>query len=324
MSSLSKHASILIPTVVFVVLFIIITSKVFSELVTLVIVCSVSGPIFFLDRLTAKPLMLKRPNITSALNVIIVEVVFISITLGYYSRFSDITLIIGTLPLPILLYSILGYVLIKSRKSGTKNQSYIVNEDLTSRVQTLLPGITGAQVFVSDETGMRGIVKEIRKPVIGVVFRSDASQILSAEETDAALVDYTLLANGNYSTKILFYIFTVFVLQFDTIIGSFLILPYMDSVILQIIPISFLVATVASIALLGKIFLRITYAPILKCDLETLQTIRNREAVKSMIRKVSESRGITMSIMNSRYEKVKRIQEKQINRRISLVENARY
>jgi hypothetical protein len=75
---------------------------------------------------------------------------------------------------------------------------------------------------------------------------------------------------------------------------------------------------------MGKILMWISHSPFRACDIQTLRIIRDRDSVKSMIRKVSENRDVPVSIMNSRYERVKRIQEKEVNRRISAVENARF
>ena len=324
MAKFPRDVSFIIAGVVFAFLIELILTKVFNELIALAIVCAISGPLVFLIGLVKGPLEIKRTPITSAFNVIFVEIIFITITLVSYSGFGDLSLIIGILPVPIMLYSILGYLLIKSLKTSANNSGYTLDRDLTSRLHALLPDVADAQVFLSEGAGMRGIVKEIRKAATGVVFRKDALQILNQNEIDAALVEYTLLARGNYATKIIFYIFSIFSLQFDILIESILIVPRINSTILQVILIAILLSTVISIVLMGKILVWITHAPIRGCDIQTLRIIKDRDSVKSMIRKVSESRDIPLSIMNNRYEKVKRIQEKEVNRRIWLVENARY
>ena len=324
MAKFPRNVSFIIAGVVFAFLIELILTKVFNELIALAIVCAISGPLVFLTGLGKSPLEIKRAPITSAFNVIFVEIIFITITLVSYSGFGDLSLIIAILPVPIMLYSILGYLLIKSLKTRANNSGYTLDRDLTSRLHALLPDIADAQVFFSEGAGMRGIVNEIRKSATGVVFRKDALQILNQNEIDAALVEYTLLAKGNYATKTIFYIFSIFSLQFDILIESVLIAPSINSTILQVILIAILLSTVISIALIGKILMWITHVPIRGCDIQTLRIIKDRDSVKSMIRKVSENRDIPLSIMNNKYEKVKRIQEKEVNRRISLVENARY
>ena len=324
MAKFPRNVSFIIAGVVFAFLIELILTKVFNELIALAIVCAISGPLVFLIGSVKSPMAIKRTPIISAFNAIFVEIIFIIITLELYSRFDDLSLFIGILPVPIMLYSILGYLLIKGRKPRANNSGYTSDRDLTSRLHALLPDIADAHVFISEGAGMRGMVKEIRNPATGVVFRKDALQILNQNEIDAALVEYTLLAKGNYATKTLFYIFSIFSLQFDIMIGSVLITPVIESHILQIILILILLSTVISIALMVKILMWITHAPIRACDIQTLRIIKDRDSVKSMIRKVSENRDIPVSIMNNRYERVKRIQEKEVNRRISLVENARY
>ncbi|MHB1707887.1 MAG: hypothetical protein ACYCT2_00215 [Thermoplasmataceae archaeon] len=324
MANLPKNVPFITVAVVFALLIGVILSKALNEFIALAVVCFIPGPMVFLVGLGKSHMAVKQTPIASAFNVIFVEIIFITVTLESYSGFSDLSLIIGILPVPIMLYSILGYLLIKSRKSGADNSGYTLDRDLTSRLHDLFPDIADAKVFVSEGAGMRGIVKEIRKPATGVVFRKDALQILNQSEIDAALVEYALLARGNYAPKTLFYIFSVFSLQIDILIGSVLITPNIVSHTLQILLIVILLSTVISIALLGKILMWISHAPIRACDLQTLRIIKNPDCVKSMIRKVSENRDIPVSIMNNRYERVKRIQEKEVNRRISLVENARY
>ena len=324
MTNFPKNASYLIVAVVFTLLFGIVLSRMLDELISLAIVCGVSGPMVFLVGGGKSSRVVKRAPIASALNVIFVEIIFITVTLESYSRFSDLSLIAGILPVPIMLYSILGYLLIKSRKSVADNPGYTLDRDLTSRLNDIFPGIADVRAFISEGTGMRGIVKEVRKPAAGVVFRKDALQILNQNEIDAALVEYALLAKGNYAPKTLFYIFSMFSLQIDILIGSVLITPDIVSSILQIVLIVILLSTLISIALMGKILMWISHSPFRACDIQTLRIIRDRDSVKSMIRKVSENRDVPVSIMNSRYERVKRIQEKEVNRRISAVENAMF
>ena len=324
MPNFPKNASYIIAAVVFALLIEIVLSRIFDEFISLAIVCCISGPLVFLVGGVKSSMAVKRAPIISAFNVIFVEVIFITVTLGSYSGFSDLSLIIGILPVPIMLYSILGYLLIKSRRSVADNSGYTLDKDLTSRLHDLLPAFADTRVFISEGTGMRGIVKEVRKPATGVVLRKDALQILNQNEIDAAIVEYTLLANGNYAPRTLFYIFSMFSLQIDILIGSVLITPDIVSSILQIVLIVILLSTLISIALMGKILMWISHSPFRACDIQTLRIIRDRDSVKSMIRKVSENRDVPVSIMNSRYERVKRIQEKEVNRRISAVENARF
>ncbi len=324
MANFPKNASYLIVAVVFTLLFGIVLSRMLDEFISLAVVCCISGPLVFLVGGGKRSRVVKRAPITSALNVIFVEIIFTTVTLESYARFSDLSLFAGILPVPIMLYSILGFLLIKSRKSVVDNPGYTLDRDLTSRLHDIFPCIADVRAFISEGAGMRGIVKEIRKPAAGVVFRKDALQILNQDEIDAALVEYALLAKGNYAPKTLFYIFSLFSLQIDILIGSVLITPDIVSGILQIILIVILLSTLISIALMGKILMWISQSPFRACDIQTLRIIRNRDSVKSMIRKVSENRDIPVSIMNSRYERVKRIQEKEVNRRISVVENARF
>ena len=324
MTNFPKNTSYLIVAVVFTLLFGIVLSRMLYEFISLAIVCCISGPLVFLVGGGKSSWVVKRAPITNALNVIFVEIIFVTVTLESYSRFSDLSLIAGILPVPIVLYSILGFLLIKSRKSVANNPGYTLDRDLTSRLHDIFPGIADVRAFISDGAGMRGIVKEVRKPAAGVVFRKDALQILNQNEIDAALVEYALLAKGNYAPKTLFYIFSMFSLQIDILIGSVLITPDVVSSILQIVLIVILLSTLISIALMGKILMWISHSPFRACDIQTLRIIRDRDSVKSMIRKVSENRDVPVSIMNSRYERVKRIQEKEVNRRISAVENARF
>lgn len=305
----------------FIILFVIVTSKFFSEIVAIVIACCTSGPlVLFRDHFTENR-QANRSFTGKFLGFIIVELIFILVVFAVYAGFSNLKLVIALIPVPALFYGILAYILIRSGKRGTATRDYTIDQGLTDRLKTFFPDAQKVEVFVSDNPGMRRLASEVTKPVKGVVIRKDASDALTPGELDAVLVNHAFLARGNYATRTIFYIFTLIAVQFDILIGGLMISPSLNSFLLSFVILPVTVVTVASIVLDAKIIMRIAQHPMIRSDLDTVRLLGSGENMISALRKIDKYRQEPIGITQERFERMRHMQEKQLKRRIDIIRN---